>query len=170
MSVAVAPLAKAILSRMGGELGGGAARVRGQRRPGAAGRRERVPRQERGTRRPGDRDPGGRRRRGTALPPRHPRPGQPLRRADPRTGHPRLPALDPLTDREREILILVAHGLSNDDIAARLFLSPLTAKTHVNRTMTKLGARDRAQLVVIAYRNGLLQPGDDLPPAPGRGA
>ena len=83
---------------------------------------------------------------------------------------PRLPALGLLTDREREILILVAHGLSNDDIAARLFLSPLTAKTHVNRTMTKLGARDRAQLVVIAYRNGLLRPGDELPPAPDRGA
>jgi DNA-binding NarL/FixJ family response regulator len=81
---------------------------------------------------------------------------------------PRLPALGLLTDREREVLILVAHGLSNDDIAARLFVSPLTAKTHVNRTMTKLGARDRAQLVVIAYRNGLLQPGDELPEPPGR--
>jgi DNA-binding NarL/FixJ family response regulator len=61
-----------------------------------------------------------------------------------------------LTDREREVVILVALGLSNDDIAERLFVSPLTAKTHVNRAMTKLGARDRAQLVVIAYQSGLV--------------
>jgi DNA-binding NarL/FixJ family response regulator len=73
------------------------------------------------------------------------------------------PALDHLTDREREVLILVAFGLSNDDIAERLTLSPLTAKTHVNRAMTKLGARDRAQLVVIAYRCGLVRPGDTPP-------
>jgi DNA-binding NarL/FixJ family response regulator len=72
-------------------------------------------------------------------------------------------ALDQLTDREREIVILVAHGLSNEDIADRLHLSPLTAKTHVNRAMTKLAARDRAQLVVIAYQNGLVRPGDTLP-------
>jgi len=72
-------------------------------------------------------------------------------------------ALDHLTDREREVLVLVAHGLSNDQIAERLHLSPLTAKTHVNRAMTKLGARDRAQLVVIAYQNGLVRPGDPLP-------
>jgi DNA-binding NarL/FixJ family response regulator len=71
--------------------------------------------------------------------------------------------LDQLTDREREVVVLVAHGLSNDDIADRLSLSPLTAKTHVNRAMTKLGARDRAQLVVIAYQNGLVRPGDSLP-------
>jgi DNA-binding NarL/FixJ family response regulator len=61
-----------------------------------------------------------------------------------------------LTDREREVVTLVALGLSNDDIAERLFVSPLTAKTHVNRAMTKLGARDRAQLVVIAYQSGLV--------------
>jgi DNA-binding NarL/FixJ family response regulator len=72
-------------------------------------------------------------------------------------------ALGVLTDREREILVLVAHGLSNDEIAARLFLSPLTAKTHVNRAMSKLGVRDRAQLVVLAYQNGLVAPGDRLP-------
>jgi DNA-binding NarL/FixJ family response regulator len=72
-------------------------------------------------------------------------------------------ALEQLTDREREVVILVAHGLSNDDIAERLFLSPLTAKTHVNRAMTKLAARDRAQLVVIAYQNGLVRPGDPPP-------
>jgi DNA-binding NarL/FixJ family response regulator len=71
-------------------------------------------------------------------------------------------ALDHLTDREREIVVLVAHGLSNDQIAERLHLSPLTAKTHVNRAMSKLGARDRAQLVVIAYQNGLVRPGDTV--------
>ncbi|GLW35600.1 response regulator [Actinoplanes regularis] len=79
---------------------------------------------------------------------------------------PPLPAagpLDGLTDREREVLTFVAHGLSNDDIADRLCLSPLTAKTHVNRAMTKLGVRDRAQLVVLAYQNGLVRPGDQLP-------
>jgi DNA-binding NarL/FixJ family response regulator len=64
-----------------------------------------------------------------------------------------------LTDREREVVALVGDGLSNDEIAARLYLSPATAKTHVNRAMTKLGARDRAQLVVIAYESGLVRPG-----------
>ena len=64
-----------------------------------------------------------------------------------------------LTEREREVLALVAEGLSNDEIAGRLFLSPLTAKTHVSRIMTKLNARDRAQLVVIAYESGLVTPG-----------
>ncbi len=75
---------------------------------------------------------------------------------------PRTPAaaLDVLTDREREILALVGLGMSNDDIAARLYLSPSTAKTHVNRAMAKLGVRDRAQLVVIAYQTGLVRPGD----------
>ena len=66
-------------------------------------------------------------------------------------------SLSALTDREREVLALVAEGLSNDDIASRLFLSPLTAKTHVSRSMMKLGARDRAQLVVLAYRSGLVR-------------
>ncbi|MDA1362138.1 response regulator transcription factor [Glycomyces luteolus] len=77
-----------------------------------------------------------------------------------------LPTPEPLaalTEREREVLALAAHGLSNDDIAAKLYLSPLTAKTHVNRAMTKLGARDRAQLVVIAYQAGLVRPGDPIP-------
>ena len=69
-------------------------------------------------------------------------------------------ALSELTDREREIMTLVAQGLSNDQIAAQLFLSPLTVKTHVSRAMLKLGARDRAQLVVIAYQSGLVAPGD----------
>jgi DNA-binding NarL/FixJ family response regulator len=64
-----------------------------------------------------------------------------------------------LTEREREVVQLVAAGLSNDDIAARLVLSPLTAKTHVSRAMIKVGARDRAQLVVFAYEAGLVVPG-----------
>ncbi|HZR51628.1 MAG TPA: response regulator transcription factor [Streptosporangiaceae bacterium] len=64
-----------------------------------------------------------------------------------------------LTERETEILSLVAEGLSNDEIAARLFLSPLTSKTHVSRILSKLNARDRAQLVVIAYETGLVTPG-----------
>ncbi|WP_020386956.1 response regulator transcription factor [Kribbella catacumbae] len=67
--------------------------------------------------------------------------------------------LEVLTDREREVVGLVALGLSNDEIAERLVVSPLTAKTHVNRAMVKLDARDRAQLVVIAYRTGLVRSG-----------
>ncbi|GGV49661.1 MULTISPECIES: response regulator transcription factor [Streptomycetaceae] len=70
-----------------------------------------------------------------------------------------LPRLDVLTAREQEVVTLVAAGLSNDDIAERLFVTPLTAKTHVNRAMAKLGARDRAQVVVIAYESGLVRPG-----------
>ncbi|MFC4909220.1 response regulator transcription factor [Actinomadura gamaensis] len=76
-----------------------------------------------------------------------------------RTGPSRSPVepgrLAALTVREREVVALVAEGLSNQDIAERLAMSPTTAKTHVNRAMAKLGARDRAQLVVIAYRSGL---------------
>ncbi len=64
-----------------------------------------------------------------------------------------------LTDRESEVLVRVAQGLSNAQIAEALVISPLTAKTHVNRIMTKLGAHDRAQLVIAAYENGLIQPG-----------
>jgi DNA-binding NarL/FixJ family response regulator len=64
-----------------------------------------------------------------------------------------------LTEREREVLGLVARGLSNDKIAGKLFLSPLTTKTHVSHIMTKLSVRDRAQLVVIAYESGLVVPG-----------
>jgi DNA-binding NarL/FixJ family response regulator len=67
--------------------------------------------------------------------------------------------LDPLTDREREVLSLVGLGLTNEEIGGRLFLSPLTAKTHVSRIMSKLLARDRVQLVVIAYETGLVTPG-----------
>ncbi|MEV0902139.1 response regulator transcription factor [Actinoplanes sp. NPDC049802] len=65
-----------------------------------------------------------------------------------------------LTDREREVLRLVALGKSNEEIAERFTLSPLTAKTHVHRAMTKLGVRDRAQLVVIGYQSGLVRPGE----------
>ncbi|HEX6166692.1 MAG TPA: response regulator transcription factor [Acidimicrobiales bacterium] len=72
---------------------------------------------------------------------------------------PASPALDLLTEREREVMGLVAEGLSNDEIAERLFVSPMTAKTHVSRAMTKLAARDRAQLVVFAYESGLVRPG-----------
>jgi DNA-binding NarL/FixJ family response regulator len=71
-----------------------------------------------------------------------------------------LEALAGLTEREREVMALVAEGLSNDEIAGRLFLSPLTSKTHVSRIMTKLNARDRAQLVVMAYESGLVTPGE----------
>ena len=67
--------------------------------------------------------------------------------------------LEPLTDREREVLTLVGLGLTNEEIGGRLFLSPLTAKTHVSRIMSKLLARDRVQLVVIAYETGLVSPG-----------
>ena len=68
------------------------------------------------------------------------------------------PALDRLTDREREVLSLVAAGLSNDEIARELTLSPATAKTHVSRIMTKTGTHDRAQLVVLAYESGAVTP------------
>jgi DNA-binding NarL/FixJ family response regulator len=66
--------------------------------------------------------------------------------------------LNVLTEREREVLGLVAGGLTNDEIAERLYMSPATARTHVSRTMTKLGARDRTQLVVLAYETGLVRP------------
>jgi DNA-binding NarL/FixJ family response regulator len=86
--------------------------------------------------------------------------GLPISRylAAPVTGTPAArDGLDVLTDREREVMALAAPGLSNPDIAAQLFVSPLTARTHVQRAMTKLNARDRAQLVVIAYQSGLVQ-------------
>jgi DNA-binding NarL/FixJ family response regulator len=72
---------------------------------------------------------------------------------------PRSAVLEELTDREREVMALAAAGLSNEQIADRLVVSSATAKTHVSRAMIKLGARDRAQLVVIAYESGLVRPG-----------
>jgi DNA-binding NarL/FixJ family response regulator len=71
-----------------------------------------------------------------------------------------LPHLEQLTEREREVLVLVAKGLSNGEIAAELFISPATAKTHVSRIMMKLESRDRAQLVALAYESGFVTPGD----------
>ncbi|HWM38514.1 MAG TPA: response regulator transcription factor [Streptomyces sp.] len=69
------------------------------------------------------------------------------------------PRLNVLTEREREVMGLVGAGLSNDEIAQRLVLSPATAKTHVSRLMTKLAVRDRAQLVILAYESGMITPG-----------
>jgi DNA-binding NarL/FixJ family response regulator len=79
--------------------------------------------------------------------------------SEPAAPRPPTPVLSTLTAREREVVTLVASGLSNDDIAARLVLSPLTAKTHVARAMAKAGVRDRAQLVIFAYETGLVAPG-----------
>ncbi|PRI12061.1 response regulator [Leucobacter massiliensis] len=81
-------------------------------------------------------------------------------RDGPRLDHRELPALSELTEREREVFLLVARGRSNQDIADALYISRHTAKTHVNRIMTKLGAHDRAQLVILAYEHGLITPGD----------
>ena len=75
---------------------------------------------------------------------------------------PDLPGLDRITDREREVLVLVAAGLTNAEIAAELYITPLTAKTHVSRIMAKLAARDRAQLVVLAYESGIVTPGSGM--------
>jgi DNA-binding NarL/FixJ family response regulator len=77
--------------------------------------------------------------------------------SQPGRARPAPPALAELTDREREVMELVAAGLSNDEIAAKLVISPATAKTHVSRILLKLGARDRAQLVVLAYESGLVR-------------
>ncbi len=75
------------------------------------------------------------------------------------------PELDALTEREREVLTLIGHGLGNAEIAQRLYLSMATVKTHVNRVFAKLGLRDRAQAVVLAYETGVVRPGDREPNA-----
>jgi DNA-binding NarL/FixJ family response regulator len=79
--------------------------------------------------------------------------------ARPAAVSPNLGLLRELTEREREVVALVGSGLDNEEIAGRLFMSPATARTHVSRAMGKLGARDRAQLVVFAYETGLVAPG-----------
>jgi DNA-binding NarL/FixJ family response regulator len=79
----------------------------------------------------------------------------------PEVRRPRTDELEELTEREREVMALVAHGLSNNEIAERLVVSPATAKTHVSRAMVKLHARDRAQLVAFAYQAGLVRPDGD---------
>ena len=71
----------------------------------------------------------------------------------------RLPGVDELTPREREVVCLIASGLSNEEISRKIYISPSTVKTHAARAMTKLGARDRAQLVVYAYQVDLTSPG-----------
>jgi DNA-binding NarL/FixJ family response regulator len=76
----------------------------------------------------------------------------------PQPGRSAPPVLDALTDREVEVLTLVARGLSNGEIAQRLYVSPATAKTHVARLLMKLNARDRAQLIIVAYESGLVTP------------
>lgn len=102
------------------------------------------------------------RRRGPAAPDRDPRADHPFRAASEPGAAASPERLAELTAREREVMVLAAQGYSNSEIAEQLFVSPLTARTHIQRAMMKLGARDRAQPIVIAYQTGLVQP---TPPA-----
>lgn len=92
--------------------------------------------------------------RGAPVPGHHPHPHRRVRVPAPGPFHPS--GLEHLTRREREVTALAARGLTNEEIAAHMVISPFTAKTHISRAMTKLGARDRAQLVVFAYESGLV--------------
>lgn len=120
-------------------------------------RRQRLCRQGHRAGRAHPRYPHDRRRRSAALAPNHETTDRGGASPPPREQPENPVALEELTPRERDVIVLVADGLSNNEIAERLVVSPATAKTHFSRTMLKLGARDRAQLVVIAYQTGLVR-------------
>ena len=136
-------------------LRSGRVRVRGP-----AGRGQRIPAEGHPAGRPAGRRPPRRGRRSAALPRHHPAPDRIVPPAANRDRKPDASRLDVLTDRERDVLALVAKGLSNAEIGAQLYISPATVKTHVARILTKLDARDRAQLIVIAYESRLVRPGE----------
>ena len=119
--------------------------------------RQRLPAQGHPAGRPAGRDPGHHGRRRAARPRRHPAADRGVHRHPEPQQRPAV-AVDEITEREREVLTLVGLGLSNAEIAAHLHVSLSTAKTHVGRLLMKLGARDRAQLVIAAYNTGLVRP------------
>ena len=132
-------------------------RPRRVRLRGDEGRRERIPAQGRPPRAARRRGPGRRRRRRAPRPGDHPPPDRGVR-APAAAGLRRTAELSELTERELEVLKLIARGLSNTEIARTLFLSEATVKTHVTHILAKLGLRDRVQAVVLAYESGLVQP------------